>query len=200
MAVQLGENFEACPWPRRSAARRWCIVQTEYRRERTAESEITAAGYLVYVPRYKTRMREQRNHRRWIDTVKPLFPGYLFVDVADEAIPAEWLARQRGVRDLVRQGIEPVRVPDRVIDRLRTDEGVNFLQPYRSTGPAVPYAVNDPVRITDGPFTGFYGTIERVDAADRITALIELFGRVNPVSGLSVDQIERASLHADGGA
>lgn len=180
----------SCHWPRRTGVRRWCIVQSEYRREKTAEDEIKGAGYLVYVPRFKTRVRD-RSERKWIDAERPLLPGYLFVDCADEPVPAVWLACRRGVRDVLRQGDQVVLVPDRVIEQLRCDQGINFGQPYRSTGPALPLAVDDQVRITDGPFTGFYGLVGHIDVADRITVFIELFGGVNPVRNLTIDQLSR---------
>lgn len=175
-----------------SAPRRWLIVETEYRRELTAEGEITKAGYLVYVPRFKTRARD-RSERKWIDATRPLFPGYLFADCGDEETPAGWLAKRRGVRDLVKQGDEPVRVADAVIERLRKDEGINFGQPYRTAGPALPYQVTEQVRITDGQFTGFYGVIGAVDARDRITVFIQFLGGVSKLQGLTVAQLERAS-------
>lgn len=193
--MQSGSRFipgkaQACAWPRRTLARRWCIIEAYYRCEATAESEISDGGYLVYVPRYKTRVRQRRNHRKWIDAVRPLFPGYLFVDCPHDA-SIGWLANRRGVRDVVRHGIYPALVPDYAIERLRKDEGLNFNQPYRSDGPASPFQVNDQVRITEGPFAGFYGTIGSLDRAQRITVFCHLFGRVTPVLDLEVDQLER---------
>lgn len=185
-------RFPYCAWPRLEVqARRWCIVQSEYRREATAEKEIGDAGYLVYVPRFKTKVRD-RSMRKWIDTTRPLLPGYLFVDCADEAVPVAWLNRQRGVRDVLRQADQPIRIPDLVIEQLRRDEGINFNQPYRAAGHGVPLEIDQPVRITDGPFTGFYGLVGRIDGATRITVFIELFGGVNPVRNLTIDQLERA--------
>lgn len=186
----FGNVGPSCPWPQRNTGRRWCIVQTEYRREATAEAEIKDAGYLAYVPRFKTRVRDA-SHRRWIDVRRPLFTGYVFADVGEGVVPWGRLATLRGVRDLVRSADAPVRLPDQVIARLRFDEGENFGQPYRKpVGDLVPIAVNDRVRIVDGPFTGFYATVAYIDGRNRITAFIDFLGGVSKLDGLTADQVD----------
>src|SRR4051812_34073859 len=72
----------ACTWPRRSSGRRWCIYQSEYRREATAEASIRDAGTLVYVPRFHTKRRD-RGERKWITVERPLFPSYGFAEADD---------------------------------------------------------------------------------------------------------------------
>ena len=56
---------------------------------------------------------------------------------------------------------------------------------------AVPYNVDDAVKVTDGPFSGFSGIIEEVNAEKRkLRVMVKIFGRKSPLE-LSFSQIEK---------
>lgn len=47
---------------------------------------------------------------------------------------------------------------------------------------AVPYEVNEPVKVTDGPFNGFSGVIEEVDnTKHKLKVMVKIFGRKTPL-------------------
>ena len=70
------------------------------------------------------RLREQRRSRgRKITVTPPLFPGYAFVPIVSGWWDARWAA---GVRRLVMDGLQPARVPDGVIDEIRSRERNGF--------------------------------------------------------------------------
>ena len=55
---------------------------------------------------------------------------------------------------------------------------------------AVPYNVDDAVKVTDGPFSGFSGIIEEVNAEKRkLRVMVKIFGRKSPLE-LSFSQVE----------
>jgi transcriptional antiterminator NusG len=55
----------------------------------------------------------------------------------------------------------------------------------------VPYSVDDAVKVTDGPFNGFNGIIEEVDAAKhKLKVMVKIFGRKTPLE-LSFNQVEK---------
>ena len=55
----------------------------------------------------------------------------------------------------------------------------------------VPYAVNDAVKVTDGPFSGFDGVIEEVSAEKRkLKVMVKIFGRKTPLE-LAFNQVEK---------
>jgi len=101
----------------------WCCAQVEPRRERLASYCLTLAGYEIYQPL----LREQRrSHGRKITVTPPLFPGYLFVWVVRGWWDARW---SPGVVRLIMDGLLPARVPDAVINEIRSRERGGFVEP-----------------------------------------------------------------------
>ena len=56
---------------------------------------------------------------------------------------------------------------------------------------AIPFVVGESVKVTDGPFSSFQGTIESVDNEHRkLTVRVKIFGRKTPME-LSFTQVEK---------
>ena len=56
---------------------------------------------------------------------------------------------------------------------------------------AIPYKVGESVKVTDGPFNGFTGTIEKVNEEKRkLEVMVKIFGRKTPLE-LSYMQVEK---------
>lgn len=56
---------------------------------------------------------------------------------------------------------------------------------------AIPYAVGETVKVVDGPFNGFNGTIEKVNEEKRkLEVMVKIFGRKTPLE-LSFMQVEK---------
>jgi transcriptional antiterminator NusG len=63
--------------------------------------------------------------------------------------------------------------------------------PARAQVDVVDFAVSDSVMVVDGPFATLHATITEINAeAQRVKALVEIFGRETPVE-LSFNQIQR---------
>ena len=55
----------------------------------------------------------------------------------------------------------------------------------------MPYEVGESVKVTDGPFSGFHGIIEDVNAEKRkLKVMVMIFGRQNPLE-LSFMQVAK---------
>jgi hypothetical protein len=92
----------------------WSAVRLQPHRERLALAELTRAGYDVYCPRI---LHRRIARGRKIVTHPLLFPGYAFV-----AIVLQWYSAHYapGVIGLLMDGERPARVPDAVIDELKS--------------------------------------------------------------------------------
>ena len=55
----------------------------------------------------------------------------------------------------------------------------------------VPFFVGETVKVTDGPFNGFNGTIEEINAErKKLKVMVKIFGRKTPLE-LSFMQVEK---------
>lgn len=106
-----------------------------------------------------------------------LFPGYLIVEM--EMVPPAMrlvLSSPRVVRFLGGQEPTPLskKEIDRIISQMRGEIEVATEKEE--------FVHGSEVEITDGPFTGFVGIIERVDKEnEKLTVMVSIFGRMTPV-------------------
>ncbi len=55
----------------------------------------------------------------------------------------------------------------------------------------IPYSLDETVKVTDGPFSGFTGVIEEVNAEKhKLKVMVKIFGRKSPLE-LSFNQVEK---------
>jgi transcription termination/antitermination protein NusG len=115
-----------------------------------------------------------------------LFPGYMLVEaeLSNEVMHIV-LEVPRVLRFL--GGKNPVPLSSKEVDRIfeKVKVGVTLVSDKASL------AVDSEVSITDGPFSGFVGVVEKVDADnDRVTVMVSIFGRMTPVE-LSFSQVKK---------
>ena len=115
-----------------------------------------------------------------------LFPGYMLLeaDLSPEVMHLV-LEVPRVLRFL--GGKNPVPLSAKEVDRIfeKVKEGVTLTSNKDSL------VVDSEVSITDGPFSGFVGVVEKVDPDnDRVTVMVSIFGRMTPVE-LSFEQIKK---------
>jgi transcription antitermination factor NusG len=143
------------------------------------------AGLTVYVPIEKFR---PANH--WRPKTRPLMPGYVFALLTTD----EELDVARGnhaVREVMCQDGDPVKVPAILIGSMILLEACHAFDrtwkppPFRSRkrgGRKASFRESrwehgKRVRITDGPFAGFLGTVMATPRNERIAVLTAIFGR-----------------------
>ena len=173
---------------------RWFVVQAysgfEHQVKRSLEEYIRRAGLEerfgeILVPTEEViEMREGQKRR----SERKFFPGYVLVqmEMADETwhlgkeVP-KVLGFIGGTKD------RPAPISDReaqtILDRIR--EGVE------KPRPKVLFAPGEQVRVTDGPFNDFNGTVEDVNyEKNRLRVSVTIFGRSTPVD-LEFSQVEK---------
>jgi transcriptional antiterminator RfaH len=147
----------------------WIVINTNPHRERLVLENLWRQALNAYCPM----IRKHRSHARRVDSVlRPLFPGYLFVQANADLKRWQPLQSTHGVRTVVRTGDEPSFIADAFIAGLRTREVDGAI-----VRPPTPYQVGQEVRIAGGPFDGFIATILDLDEKDRMLVLLDVMHR-----------------------
>jgi transcription antitermination factor NusG len=116
------------------------------------------------------RGREQRrSHGRKITVTPPLFPGYLFVWVVRGWWDARW---SPGVIRLIMDGMLPARVPDAVVNEVRSREHNGFVELPKPRG----LAPGMRVKVLQGPLQDHIGLLAALRPHERVLVLLQLLG------------------------
>ncbi len=120
-------------------------------------------------------------------STRKFFPGYVLVkmEMSDEA----WhvVKNTPKVTGFVGTGNNPVPLSESEVDRIVNQVSVAATKPK----PKMEFRVGETVRIADGPFSNFTGSVEEVNQ-DRSTlkVMVTIFGRATPVE-LEFLQVEK---------
>lgn len=117
---------------------------------------------------------------------RKFFPGYIFIQMDLNETTWHLIKNTPKVTNFVGQRT-PTPVPDGEIQkiRLQVQEGVERPKPK------VVFEDGDSVRVIDGPFVNFTGTIEEVKPdKQKVKVLVSIFGRATPVE-LDYIQVEK---------
>lgn len=123
---------------------------------------------------------EVRGDKRVVKTQK-IFPGYVIVKMIVTNESWYLVRNTQGVTGFVGQGSEPIPLSDEEVRRMGIEKTVVVVN----------VEVGDGVRIISGPFKGFSGVVEEVNA-DRqvIKTRVDMFGRSTPVE-VEFDQVDK---------
>lgn len=115
-----------------------------------------------------------------------LFPSYAFVLIELQWHAARWAP---GVVRLVLSGEQPARVPDRIIEELRSREDrdglITLPKPRLNSG--AQFQPGDKVRVINGPLTGLSGLVSTMQPHERVAILLKLLGSIRPVELAEAD-------------
>lgn len=124
-------------------------------------------------------VEEKENGEKKV-TQHKIFPSYVFIKMIITNDSWYVVRNIRGVTGFVGPGSDPVPLTDDEIVRMNIEE-----KPV-----TVDFAEGDSVRITEGPFTDYVCTVEKIDTERHIvTVLVPMFNGDTPVE-LEFGQIE----------
>jgi transcriptional antiterminator NusG len=115
-----------------------------------------------------------------------VFPGYVLVNMILTEESWYVVRNTPGVTGFVGMGTEPT--------ALRPDEVSQILKRMEAEAPhvKVSYKLSERVRIVDGPFNDFRGTVAEIDMErNKVRVMVNFFGRETPVE-LDFLQVEKA--------
>ncbi len=174
---------------------RWYVLKVQSNRERTIRDNLNRRmrqegleeffGEIV-IPTEK--VVETKGGKKKV-TENKLFPGYIFVNMALNDDTWYLVRSTSGIGDFTGAGGKPLpMLPQEIARMLGQDAGKQAEAPLKVK---VDFQVGDQVKIKDGAFESFEGSIEAIDEANgKITVLIQIFGRPTPVD-LEYWQVER---------
>jgi transcriptional antiterminator NusG len=129
---------------------------------------------------------EMRKNKK-INAERKFFPGYVLakMEMTDET----WhlVKNTPKVNQFLGTRSKPMPITEKEADRLLNQIKEGIERPK----PAITFEIGEQVRVSDGPFTSFNGTVEEIDEERaRLKVSVSIFGRPTPVE-LEYSQVEK---------
>ena len=176
--------------------KKWYVVRAvsgqENKIKTYIENEISRLGLEDYVDQVLVpteKVIQIRNGKK-INKEKVYFPGYIMIQAnLSGEIPhiiksitnvIGFLGETKGGDPVPLRQSEVNRMLGKVDELAIEDENLN-----------IPYVVGETVKVIDGPFNGFNGTVEKINEEKRkLEVMVKIFGRKTPLE-LSYMQVEK---------
>ena len=147
----------------------WYLLQFKPNSYRLAEKNLNRQGFRTFLPMQEVTRRQST---RFVNNLRPLFPGYMFIAVPLNASPWRKINGTIGVSKLVSFNGKPKPVPqDLVLGLLQRCDMSGKLHPSNQL------AAGDQVELVTGPFANFIATVETIAINKRVWVLMECLGQ-----------------------
>ena len=150
-------------------SKEWFILQFKPNSYHQAAKNLTRQGFEVFLPLNDTTSRKVS---RFINTSKPLFPGYMFIRFNRSESNWHKINNTYGVSRLITFNSILKSIPTSFVDSL--------MKRYDLSGKLLPIKKlkkGDHVTVCKGPFANLVATVEKYEADQRIWILMDLMGR-----------------------
>jgi len=190
-AFEPEEEFEEQPQQPPDDGRAWYVVHTysgyENRVKANLEHRIKSMDmgdkiFQVVVPT-EDEIEVKGGQRRTV--ARKVFPGYILVQMLMDESSWYVVRNTQGVTGFVGTGTEPTPLDEKEVSQI--------LKQMTAETPRVKvgFQVGQSVRISDGPFTDFVGSVDTINREKgKVRVLVSFFGRETPVE-LDFLQVER---------
>jgi transcriptional antiterminator NusG len=168
------------------AGKNWYVLKTVSGKEAKVKEYIEAElkhnqmlsqfVFQIVIPMEKH--ATQRSDGKRVVKEKVSLPGYVFVEAIMKGDVAHTLRFMPNVLGFLGGLDNPSPVKQSEINRmLGNAEETEIVDEV-----VIPYEVNETVKVTEGPFSGFSGVIEEVNAEKRkLKVMVKIFGRKTPL-------------------
>ena len=179
-----------------NSVKKWYVVRAvsgqENKIKAYIETEINRLGMADYISQVlvPTEKVVQVREGKKISKDKVYFPGYVMIEANLTGEIPHIIKSITGVIGFLGEvkGGDPVPLRLSEVNRMlgKVDElAVNVDKQ------SIPYKLNETIKVIDGPFNGFNGTIEKINEEKRkLEVMVKIFGRRTPLE-LSFMQVEK---------
>lgn len=150
-------------------AARWIAVNTHPHREQFAIENLERQDFVAYCPLIRKRIRHAR---RVHDAKRPLFPGYVFVEITNGLDRWRPITSTYGVRSIVMCGERLSFIDAGFVASLKVREVDGLI-----VRPTKRFCIGQSVRMAGGPFDGLVAEIIEMDEKERLVVLLDLLNR-----------------------
>ena len=150
-------------------SKEWFILQFKSNSHHLAAKNLNRQGFETFLPLHDT---TSRRTSRFINTSKPLFPGYMFIRFNRAESKWHKINNTYGVSRLITFNSILRSIPTSFVDSL--------MKRYDLSGKLLPIQKlkkGDQVTVLSGPFANFIASVEKYEADQRIWILMDLMGR-----------------------
>jgi transcriptional antiterminator NusG len=176
--------------------KKWYVVRAvsgqENKVKNYIETEISKAGLSDYVSQVlvPTEKVVQVRDGKKISKDRVYFPGYVMLEANLTGEVPHIIKSITGVIGFLGETKGGDAVPLRATEVNRMLGKVDELT-VKVDNVAIPYSVGETVKVIDGPFNGFNGSVEKVNEEKRkLEVMVKIFGRKTPLE-LSFMQVEK---------
>jgi len=162
--------------------RRWYAIHTysgyeenvqDNLKQRIESLDMQGKIFGIMIPKEK-KIKIKNGKRKTVE--EKIFPGYVMVEMIVDDDSWYVVRNTPNVTGFIGTGTTPTPLSDDEVKSLQKRMGVEEPE-YK-----IDVEVNEPVRISDGPFKGFEGKVSQIDEArGKIKVLVSMFGRETPV-------------------
>jgi len=149
----------------------WHLLLCKPNQNHIAFRNLKRLGFGLFMPQH---LAERRLKGRVLRELRPLFGGYLFLNM-NPSEPRWYDAKTAaGVSKIIGHGVDgpSVVLTDIISGLMQRCDPDGLLQDTVNN-----FSEGDKVRIIDGPFANFITSIEKIDPDRRLHVLLELMGR-----------------------
>lgn len=147
---------------------RWHVVETFSGAEWTAHTGLLRRGIESYFPY----ILADRRHGRWTQaSIRAQFPSYLFAST-EVGSSIEPVLRTVGVRDVLRNGVNVIELPQSQIDKIREQCGKRYRETVPTLVDVKRWKPGDVVPMPYGPLVGAPVEIKSIDKSGRVCASV----------------------------
>ena len=153
----------------------WYLIKTKTKQEVVAILNLENQNFHVYCPYTKIRNKNVA-----------LFPGYIFIQLDKDNQNWSPIHSTKGVLHFVRFGLNYARIPDNIIEFIKTNE-LNTAEKLKNINM---FKAGDKVQITDGVFKNYIAIFKSFKPDERVILLLNLLGQQQNIT------IKQESLNA----